>query len=60
MLTEAQAFNDWSQALADVNHEAGQPLVIVTLHLQQLADQQSEKRHPLTAQAVRDFELATV
>lgn len=63
-IDEAQAYNDWSQELADVNHEPGQTLVTVTLHLQQLAGQSSDKRHRLTAraigQAVRDFELATV
>lgn len=64
MLNEAQAFNEWSQELAQINHEPGQPLVTVTLHLQQLAGQPGEKRHRLTAQtigqAARNFELATV
>ena len=61
VLNEAQAFNAWAQALAEVNHEPGQPLVTVTLHLQL---HPSERRHGLTAraigQSVRDFELVTV
>jgi len=59
-LEEAEAFNAWSQELADINHEEGQQKVTVTLHLHQFADQ----RHRITAraigQAVRDFELVTV